>query len=356
MDYFEQRNENTIEKTRRIIKELPTFANEFFVGIQTRTSPLTRLNYAYDLRIFFDYLSNYLYGGKVSINEITLADLERLQAFDIECYVEHLNSYTYNGKKFHCGEKAKERKLASLRSFFKYYFKKDKLSSDITRKVDMPKIHEKAIIRLDSEEISKLLDMVDSEFICDLSTRQNSYHNITRIRDVAVLTLFLSTGIRISELVGLNKKDFNFANNSFIVTRKGGNKSILYFGEETEKAIKDYLQWIEDEKAEETDFGRKISDEDCLFYSLQGKRISVRAVQNLVKKYSKIITPLKKITPHKLRSTFGTELYQNTKDIYVVADVLGHRDVNTTKKHYAAISEEIRRKAAATVKLRDDEK
>ena len=90
-----------------------------------------------------------------------------------------------------------------------------------------------------------------------------------------------------------------------------------------------------------------------MFYSLQGKRISVRAIQNLVKKYSKIITPLKKITPHKLRSTFGTELYQNTKDIYVVADVLGHRDVNTTKKHYAALEEERRRSAKDAVTLRE---
>ncbi len=355
MDYFEQRNEQTIEKTRRIIKELPPFANEFFVGIQTRTSPLTRLNYAYDLRIFFDYLSYQLYNGTVSVKEITLADLEKLTAFDIECYVEYLGSYSINGKKFHCGEKAKERKLASLRSFFKYYFKKDKLTSDITTKVDMPKIHEKAIIRLDTDEIVRLLDTVDSDLIYGLSDRQNAYHNITKIRDVAILTLFLSTGIRISELIGLNKKDFNFNNNSFIVTRKGGNKSILYFGDETAKAIKSYLNWIEEEKLSGSDFASKIIDEDCLFYSLQGNRISVRAVQNLVKKYSKLVTPLKKITPHKLRSTFGTELYHNTQDIYVVADVLGHRDVNTTKKHYAAISEEIRRKAAATVKLRDDE-
>ena len=86
--------------------------------------------------------------------------------------------------------------------------------------------------------------------------------------------------------------------------------------------------------------------------SLQNKRISVRAVQNLVKKYAKVTTPLKKITPHKLRSTYGTALYRETQDIYIVADVLGHRDVNTTKKHYAAISDDIRRAAANKVKLR----
>ena len=78
-----------------------------------------------------------------------------------------------------------------------------------------------------------------------------------------------------------------------------------------------------------------------------------RMGEELVEKYAKIVSPLKKITPHKLRSTFGTNLYRETGDIYVVADVLGHKDVNTTKKHYAAISDEIRRQASTSIKLRE---
>ena len=81
----------------------------------------------------------------------------------------------------------------------------------------------------------------------------------------------------------------------------------------------------------------------------------MRAVENLVKKYAKIVSPLKKITPHKLRSTYGTELYRETGDIYIVADVLGHRDVNTTRKHYAAITEDHRRAVADKVKLHRDD-
>ena len=92
--------------------------------------------------------------------------------------------------------------------------------------------------------------------------------------------------------------------------------------------------------------------ETALFLSLQKKRISVRAVEKLVKKYSECSTPLKKITPHKLRSTYGTALYEQTGDIYVVAEVLGHKDVNTTKKHYASISDNIKRSVANKVKLR----
>ena len=87
---------------------------------------------------------------------------------------------------------------------------------------------------------------------------------------------------------------------------------------------------------------------------MQSKRLTVRAVENLVKKYAAIVTPQKRISPHKLRSTYGTNLYRETGDIYLVADVLGHKDVNTTRKHYAAVSEDRRRLAAKVVKLRDD--
>ena len=95
-------------------------------------------------------------------------------------------------------------------------------------------------------------------------------------------------------------------------------------------------------------------DENALFLSMQKRRIGVRAVENLVKKYAKLVTNLKNITPHKLRSTYGTSLYRETGDIYLVADVLGHKDVNTTKKHYAAIEEDRRRSAAKYVHLRED--
>ena len=180
-----------------------------------------------------------------------------------------------------------------------------------------------------------------------LSAKQQQFHKKTRIRDVAILTLFLGTGIRISELVGLNTEDIDFNSNAFVVTRKGGNRTILYFGDEVKAALEEYLVERNGDDA--------VKNEPALFLSLRKKRISTREVQDLVKKYAKIVSPLKKITPHKLRSTFGTNLYRETGDIYVVADVLGHKDVNTTKKHYAAISDDIRKRAVKSVKLRDKE-
>ena len=159
------------------------------------------------------------------------------------------------------------------------------------------------------------------------------------------LTLFLGTGIRISELVGIDINDIDMDVNGFKITRKGGNQTILYFSDEVKAALEEYL----DERAKNP----LLDNEPALFVSLQNKRITVRAVQNLVKKYAHITTPLKHITPHKLRSTYGTTLYKETNDIYVVAEVLGHKDINTTRKHYAAISEDIKRAASKVVVLRN---
>jgi site-specific recombinase XerD len=149
----------------------------------------------------------------------------------------------------------------------------------------------------------------------------------------------------VSECVGLDLQDINFKDRALKVHRKGGYESIVYFGHEVADALQDYME-------ERMTVIPKDGHENALFLSLQNRRITVRAVENLVSKYSSIVTTLKKITPHKLRSTYGTRLYRETGDIYLVADVLGHKDVNTTRKHYAAIEEDHRKKAADIVKLR----
>ncbi|MDD4157395.1 MAG: tyrosine-type recombinase/integrase, partial [Candidatus Cloacimonetes bacterium] len=240
---------------------------------------------------------------------------------------------------------AKARKLSSLRSFFKYLYKKDFINSNEISKVDMPKIHDKEIIRLEVDEVVKVLNEIEEP--TNLTKRQKAFNKGTYIRDLAMMSLFLGTGIRISECVGLDIDDIDFEINGFKITRKGGNKVILYFSDEVAVALKDYMK--------ERLFKKDVDEnEKALFLSLQKKRISPRAVENLVKKYSKSAIPLKSISPHKLRSTYGTNLYRETKDIYIVANVLGHKDVNTTKKHYAAISEDMRRSVIEKVKLRRD--
>ncbi|MCK9574979.1 MAG: tyrosine-type recombinase/integrase [Clostridia bacterium] len=342
--YFIERNNKNIIKLRNVVKTLPTFASEFFLGIESQTSPLTRLGYAYDLRAFFDFLTKELpcvYGK--NINEIKLSDLEQVSSTLLEEYLAYLNLYDCNGKSYSDSEYSKARKLSAVRSFFRYYFNKNKLNSNITTKVQMPKLHTKDIVKLEVDEVVKIIDQ--AEFGDGLSDKQKAFHKNTKLRDIAMLTLFLGTGIRVSECVGLNISDIDFNTNGFKVTRKGGNQSILYFSDEVRNALIKYIDERKEVRTEE--------NEDALFLSIQKSRIGIRAVEKLVKKYAQIISPLKHITPHKLRSTYGTNLYHETQDIYIVADVLGHKDVNTTKKHYAAVSEDLRRQASTKVHLRD---
>lgn len=343
-NYFEQREVACIDRLNNIIDTLPYYVQDFFIGAELRTSPLTRLNYGYDLRVFFDFLSKKVFKNKKP-EQISLDDLAALSASDFELFLSYLGNYEINGKKERCTETGKARKLSTLRAFYKHFFNKNLLPANTPTKVTMPKIHEKEIIRLDSNEnVDEIGDMLYTvETGHGLSKRQKDFHENTKFRDTAIITLFLGTGIRISELVGLNVDDIDFNTNSFVVTRKGGNRAVLYFNEEVATALKTYI----DLKRTPED----IEKNKALFLSLQDKRISTRTVQDLVKKYARIVSPLKKITPHKLRSTFGTNLYRQTGDIYVVADCLGHKDVNTTKKHYAAITEDVRKKAGINLNL-----
>ncbi|MFZ5975547.1 MAG: tyrosine-type recombinase/integrase [Bacillota bacterium] len=337
------------EKTlllRGLLNELPAFCRDFFRGIESGTSILTRINYAYDMRLFFNFLRECvpMFASK-EIASITLDDLERIERRHLEMFLEYLNYYEANNKEHENHERGKARKLSTLRSFFKYYFKAEALSRNVAALVDMPKTHEKPIIRLEADEVVKLIQAVDLGI--DLTPAQMKYHRFTKQRDLALLILLLGTGIRISELVGIDLADVDFGVNGIKITRKGGNQVIIYFGDEVERFLRAYM-------AEREAIEPKPGHENALFLSLQKRRISVRAMQDLVKKYARIATPLKRISPHKLRSTYGTMLYEETGDIYLVADVLGHKDVNTTRKHYASVSDDRRRMAARVVKLRDD--
>ena len=210
--------------------------------------------------------------------------------------------------------------------------------------VPMPKKHAKEIIRLEPNEVAILLDQVEDG--TKLTKKELEYHKKTKNRDVALLTLLLGTGIRVSECVGLDIQDVNFDVDGIKIRRKGGYEAVVYFGTEVETALLDYLEEREHMIPEQ-------GHENALFLSLQNRRMAVRSVENLVRKYASRVTTLKKITPHKLRSTYGTTLYQESGDIYLVADVLGHKDVNTTRKHYAAQDDERRRSAAQMVHLRE---
>ena len=343
--YYEDVNKKNEVKLRKMLSGLPPFCKQFFIGIEPTTSSRTRIAYAYDIGCFFDYIheNNPVY-AKMEITQFPLAMLDEITPMDIEEYLSYLKYYEKDGEEHTNEERGIKRKLASLRTFYRYFYKNELIQTDPAVKVDMPKIHEKNITRLDIDEVAKLLDEVESGE--SLTKRQKQYHEKTKTRDLAMMTLLLGTGIRVSECVGLDIDDMDFKNNGIKIHRKGGAEVIVYFGEEVRNALLEYM--VERQKITAED-----GSTNALFLSLQNKRISVRSVENLVKKYAKLVTSLKHITPHKLRSTYGTSLYRETGDIYLVADVLGHKDVHTTRKHYAALDDDRRRSAAKYVKLRD---
>lgn len=347
LSYSEETDKKNIQKLRSLLLELPPYCKDFFRGIEPNTQSRTRIAYAYDLNVFFTFLMNSNPSAQKfgEIKNIPIEFLDQLQPVDIEEYMDYLKYRDEDGKEIFNKDEGILRKISSLRSFYNYFYRTSRIDNNPTQRILMPKLHEKPIIRLDIDEVASMIDQAESGE--NLTDMQKRFHEKTKVRDVAILTLLLGTGIRVSECVGLNINDVDFVNDGLRVHRKGGKESTVYFGDEVEKALKEYMEQRRHVIAAD-------GSEEALFLSLQNKRASVRSIENLVKKYAKIVTPLKKITPHKLRSTYGTSLYRETGDIYLVASVLGHNDVNTTRKHYAALEDQRRRSVRNAVKLRDD--
>ena len=344
--YHQTKNAKNINKLRELLKDFPPFAKDFFRGIEPTSSINTRIGYAYDIRTFFRFLlsANPSFQSE-KISSLTLDNLDSLESVDIEEYLEYLKLYTYEGKTYSNDERGSHRKLAALRKFYLYYQKRDFLKNNPTTIVDMPKLHDREIIRLDAEEVSELLNLVEHAGE-QLTGRKKSFYEKNKLRNLAIFTLFLGTGIRVSECVGLDIEDVDFRENRIRIIRKGGKEEYVYFGEEVRNALKNYIE-ITRENIQPV-----AGHEHALFYSIQRRRISIQAIENLVSEYAGQITQFKHITPHKLRSTYGTTLYRETSDIYLVAEVLGHNDVNTTRKHYAALEDDKKRSAASAVTLR----
>lgn len=343
-NYHDELSKKNIEKLRELQSSLPSFCRMYFRGTNDTIASRTKIAYAYDLRLFFEFIIKHK-KLESSIQDLPLSILDRIKREDIEDYLEYLSLYTNSTEdEVMNEERGKSRKLASLRSFYNYFFTNELIDTNPASLVKMPKLHEKEIIRLDPNEVAILLDQVEDG--TKLTDKQLQYHDKTKIRDVALLTLLLGTGIRVSECVGLDLQDVDFDNMGIKVRRKGGYEDVVYFGDEVYDALAAYIE-------KRQHIIPLTGHENALFLSMQNRRLTVRSVENLVKKYSKLVNSLKKITPHKLRSTYGTTLYQETGDIYLVADVLGHKDVNTTRKHYAAMKDAHKRKAAKSVKLRE---
>lgn len=351
LSYHEQVDAERIIRIRAIARELPPACGDFFRAIAVTTGTFTRLAYAIDLKTFFHFLQTERYQFSLKpLYAFTDEDLAKVSQNDLTAFIEYLTFYFKEepdkgepAKSFTNHDLSIKRKLCSIRSFYDYLFKNGRIPANVTTLVTLPKIHEKPILRLSLTEMRRMLEQAATGE--GLTKRQQAWHKLTVKRDFALLSLFLGTGIRVSECVSLDLDDINLEDNAFLVTRKGGNQVVLYFPPEVAEALAEY---IEERKEIEAVPGH----EHAMFLSLQKKRITQRAVQNMVKKYAAVAAPLKpRISPHKLRSTFATNLYDKTGDIYLVADVLGHTSVDTTRKHYADMTDARRRMAAKQVEL-----
>lgn len=330
-------------KLKELIALLPKCAQDYIYSKEQTTQPSTLVSYSYDLITFFKFLiqTNPILKD-TPVDKIDLSVLSQLTDSDIYEYQRYLE-LNVDGDYHENGKKAIARKMAPLRGMFEFHYKRGNIMSNPISIVEMPKIKkDKNIVRMDYYEVNSILSAINegNKFI---SERQRKYCSRTQSRDLAILSLMLNTGIRVSECNGLDLDDINLNVNTLTIVRKGGGQDILYFNDEIHDVLNTYIE------GERKTITPVPGHEKALFYSMQGKRISVDALEQLVKKYASLAVPGKHITPHKLRSTYGTALYRETGDIRLVADVLGHENVDTTARYYAAIEDEHKRRARNAV-------
>lgn len=311
-------NEKITKQLINYCEMLPEICTSYLLETGTQLSVTTRLAYAKELSTFFDYLISYSpVFCDCEKNNINKELIEQITSQDISRY---LTIYKDQGH----SEKTTARKRAALSSYFNYLVANRIVSFNPVQAAVRVKLHKSdEVIYLEINDQIKLLDSVDSGN--DLSKRKQAYHNKYRLRDNALCTLLLDTGIRVSELRGINIEDLDLEKCSVIITRKGGKIQTVYFSDETTEKIQDYL--LERKNKE-----KNLSKKDPLFVTLKGERLSVRAIEVLVKKYSESSLPGKgsKITPHKLRSSFAMGFYEETKDILALQRKLGHDGLAAT--------------------------
>lgn len=351
LDYSQQHDEMLRDKTHELKKKLPSFLKRYFIA-KSDLLPSTLFNYATDLTVFFEWLKDYLVQyAETDTAALPIKVLTELDSDDINTYIkEYLTKYERQGSTHRNDYNGKARKLASLKSMYKFFLADRMIENDPTAIVQLKARPDHEIVYLQPNEVAELLDYIDMADVTEeKKSRTDAWRKINRVRDLAIITMLLGTGMRVSECVGLDLTDIDFSDGAIHITRKGHRRDTVYMGEEIEETLRDYLENAREKY-------QPPAEENALFLSLRHKRINVRSVEILLKKYVAAALPYRsgeKITPHKMRSTFGTTLYKETGDIKLVADTLGHKNIATTQKHYAATDTEIKRSAFRNVRLRD---
>lgn len=318
-----------------IEKELPKFLRGYFAYLKGNVLPMTRLAYLHDIKFFFNYLMEETDLTRAKdLTQITAEDLNGVQALDVNMFIDYCRKYKVETKNavymYENANKTLARKKSSVSVLFKYLYRDGLIEKNITDGFDpirVPKPGEKEIKALQDDEVMIMLDAVTSG--TGLTAHERSYWEKTRLRDKAILILFLTYGLRLSELQQLNVSSFNFSRGEFKIYRKRGKESIMPLNISATEVVRDY---IDRERPHE----EKIQDghTDALFLSLQGRRMTERQIRDLVKKYTSIALNTSRkagYSPHKLRATAATSLIGRGNSIYDVAALLDHEQVTTTQ-------------------------
>lgn len=345
VSYHDQLDKTNRIKIKNHLSELPYYVSDYIESRNNDTTTLTQLGYVYDIKNFFEwFVKNISELNNKSLKDVSIEQIRNLNAKDINAYLTDVSLGESSGK--NNGQASVARKFAALNSFFDFLYCNDYIGENPCIKAKTPKVaKDNRIIKLSPDEVAALLDAIEFGKTGTFTEKQRKYLDGTRVRDLAIATLLLGTGIRISECVGLDLNDIDFKECKIHIQRKGGKHQNVAMGDEVINALHKYIDL-------RMDITPLPGSENALFLSLQRKRMCVEAAENMIKKYAKALGIRKNITPHKLRKTFGTELYAETGDIYLVARALGHNNVNTTKDHYIEADEQTLLNVRNKIKLR----
>ncbi|MFW5669656.1 MAG: tyrosine-type recombinase/integrase [Acetivibrio ethanolgignens] len=329
-NYYKDKEQRLKITLQEQYAELPPFVKAYLEE-KPKTSMVvsSKVAYASDLLCFFRFLiqSNPLYKEK-SPRDFSYQELEQVTPEDIDEYKSYLSLTN--------SDAAMARKFAPLKGLYQFCNRRKYVNNNPLTAVILPSAKSRdkhRIIRMDKEQVNDLRAAVMSSGEGSFSEWQSKLCSRTKQRDYAIIMLFLSTGMRVSELVGLDLSDIDFKRSVVSIVRKGGGSDQVGFVPETTgKALMDY---IEGERSSILPKVLNEKDRDALFISGKYRRISVDSVQLLVKKYAQIAAPGVGISCHKLRSTYGSTLYNATGDINLVSKVLGHASPSTTAKYYS---------------------
>ena len=327
--YRAERAEKNIEKYEELRAQLPGLCESYLnnKGIRCKTDTLVMT--CWDLLDFFKWLilANSSLSGKAP-KDVTLSDLENLTFDDINEFQTY-RLHVMNNKPSRVA-----RMMSSIRTFFKYEYTHGFLTKDPTSGSATVRIpRNKSVVKMENTEVKALVSAVENSASKSERTRKLQQRN--KYRDTAIIILLLNTGIRISELVGLNLTDADIESSSpsIFVIRKGGGSDQVFLNQTAVEALSNYINLERDQylPAEE--------NETALFLSNRHQRFTVRSVQKMVEKYVKEALPQRTdVHVHTFRKTYGTTLYDITGDIKMVQDVLGHSDPSTTSRYYIGSS------------------